>query len=126
MDLNELKVVDTIKFFLVHPATGVETNIEIEAYGPYSKKYKNAMHRLRNDKVINSKRKQTSEQIEENGIRLVAALVKNWNNMELGKEQVECTPENVLSIFKKYPWIFEQIEEKTMETSNFLSNANGN
>lgn len=120
MDLSELKPKDTFTFNLIHPGDGSVLDTTITVYGSDSKKYKAALHRIRNDRLNSRGQKMTSEVAENNGIEILVACTDSWENMVFDGEELECTKENVRRIYKEFEWIYEQVDQEVGNRANFL------
>lgn len=123
MNLNELTSSDTFDVIILHPITGKKTDITITVYGADSKKYKNINHRTRNDKLRNMRRKETSENIEERSLKLLAGITKSWKNVKEDKKQIECNAKNALYVYEKFDFICEQVDKAVHDRENFLSHV---
>lgn len=131
MDLNELKPKsDTIKVTLLHPVSfepilkedGKE--MTITAYLPFSKVYKQAVHEQANKHIqkLASKNKQvkyTAEDLDAANLELLSKITKEWDIVLEGKTP-KCTPDNVSSLYKDFPWIKEQVEDAVNDISSFM------
>jgi len=56
-------------------------------------------------------------------------VVCAWENVDINDEMVECTPENVLAVFKAYPFIWEAVFETSQSMDVYreeLEEAAGN
>jgi hypothetical protein len=56
----------------------------------------------------------------------MVACTKSWRDdtkttLTLEGEELECSRENVLRVYREYPWIKEQVESAVMERANFLA-----
>lgn len=51
----------------------------------------------------------------------LAELVVGWRNFEESGEVLECTRENVLYVFKEYPFVKEQVRDAVNDRSRFLA-----
>lgn len=122
MDISTLAPKETTTFFLMHPVSGEELDIEITVYSSDSKVYKSTLHKLRNAR--NGKRvgRITSEETEQNSLEILAACTKAWKNMVVDGEEVKCTKENAKAIYKqeRFTWIREQVDYGIGSRENFL------
>ncbi len=116
------------KIFLRHPVNNTKLELFIEAVGRDSKRFKEASRanqnaRLRRDAVNTRRGKEleirTVEDIERENLELLAACTLSWNLIEDGKA-FSFSYENAIIIYKKYPWIYDQINEGIADLENFL------
>ena len=67
-------------------------------------------------------KKLTPEQIENEGLALLAGLTVSWKHVGRGTEALECTFENAKAIYREFPWIREQVDEFVGDLGNYLGN----
>lgn len=132
MDLSTLDVSEAASrgatMELRNPATG-ETlysdggePVSITVLGSDSSEYRKRLRSAANGR-INSRKKQTIEQLEQDGIGLLVAVTTGWRNIVVEGQNLEFSPEEARRLYEKYPWIREQVDEFVNERANFLTNA---
>lgn len=128
MDLRKL---DTVKaanqgatLEITHPGTGdVLDGMTITLLGSDSDIYRKEV-RKRTEQNLNNRKKQSKVDLEEAEIRgceLLAKLTKSWTGIEEGKQEVECTFDNAVRIYREYRWIREQCEAFIADRANFIN-----
>ena len=60
------------------------------------------------------------EELEEDSLKLLAACTKGWSGVVENGKAVECTKENAMAIYEKYPWIREQVDTAIGDRANFI------
>jgi hypothetical protein len=114
---------------LKHPVTGDELrtkngeSVTITLLGIDSEKSE-ALQREVQRKALKRAgfKKRTPEQIENEGLNLLAGLTVAWTNVGRGDEELPCTTENAKAIYKEFPWIRSQVDEFVGDVSNYLGN----
>ena len=112
MDISTLDTTGNATLVLKHPVTGKDLDITIELPGIDSKLYFDTLEKL--SKVEGG--------IMANKIPLEVAkgCVLGWHNVDIGKDKLVCTPDNVEKFAKHCPWILEQISAFMVDRANFL------
>jgi hypothetical protein len=128
LDLSNLEIQEGAWLTLLHPTTGLPTDIRIHLAGIDSQRYRDFERKVSNRRLKQAFRRGgprhvvTREELDEEAIDLLVACTLGWENMvEAGKEQ-ECTSENAKRIYTEYTWIREQVDAFIGDRSNFLSN----
>lgn len=133
MDLSNLKVdpknqVATLE--LKHPIT-FETlededgnKVTITLNGPDSDAVRRAEREWADKRLKEGIRRKkvnvTTAQIEEQAINVDVAATVDWSGIEVDGDEFEYSPENARVLYKKFPWIREQVEEFFNDRSNFM------
>jgi len=82
--------------------------------------------RLRKDAFAQKRGKdpetRTVEKIEEENIELLVLCTKGWRGIILNGEELPFTVQNAIMLYKKYPWIYTQINEAIGDVEQFLKN----
>ena len=78
-----------------------------------NKKLKNAFKRGGQTQV-------TSEEIDEEAYKTIAASVKSWENIFLKGEEIAFSEANVIRLFKRLPWLRRQVEDFVQDMGNFI------
>lgn len=112
MDLTPFTQTETIKFFIVDPLSGENTDIEVEAYGTDTKHYNQMTAKI-------AKMDDLSQ--EEKVMASIILMVKSWCNVGFeGVDSLELNLENGLKLFKAVPVIANQMEAKIYNRVNFM------
>jgi hypothetical protein len=88
-----------------------------------SREYVRMQHRISNSTIRGTKpRKVTLEEIEDSALQMLAFATKSWTGMVLDGAPLECNQINARMVYKRFPWIKEQVDEFVVDRSNFLGN----
>ena len=129
MDLSELDSVkacnDGADLNLYHPGTGEPLDIIIRCAGPDSDAFNRANRKMQDKRLHQSmkggKRRMSSEDLDEDTIELLAACTLSWNeHMVVDGERVEFSLDNARMIYRRFPWIREQVNRFVGDRSNFF------
>lgn len=127
MDISTVKIADNADIGAVltvlHPATGVETDIKIRLSGTDSSIYRNWLIRSVNKKANTKKQKKVSfEEAEQSSTELLAALTLSWEGIEAGGKELKFTHEAAVDLYAdpNMKWLREQVDEFVGERSNFF------
>lgn len=123
---------DTGSLTLYHPTTDEPLKDDegnfmwIEVYGLDSSHYKKILHdqtnrRLQKAQQTGTRAMVTAEQQEQMALELLAKCTKSWYII-LDGGVPECTEQNALDLYKKYPWIRDQIDAFVHNRKAFLKN----
>ncbi len=111
---------------LYHPGTNEELGITIHILGKDSdefQKVSRAQSKKRMAKLSKSGFRATpipTEEIEHDGIELLAACTKSWNGVQVDGKVLECTQENVIAVYERFSWIREQVDAAIGDRANFI------
>ena len=126
MDLTQFDVVspanEGVWMNLEHPVTGEPLDVRIKLAGIDSDYYKKELRKQQNKKFKKGFRKLSAEELEADTIELLVACTLDWEGVELEGQALECNPENVRKIYKRFPWIREQVDNFINDRANFLKN----
>lgn len=148
--MTDLSTLDTIsacdqgaEIEIRHPATNAATGIFITVLGKDSSVFK-AFSRAKtnarlNRDAMNARRgkdsaSRTVEDIEQENLELLAACTVTWRTVVAGKggaveskpviflkgEELSCTPENSIRVYRDFPTIYSQLDEAIGEMENFI------
>lgn len=131
MDLNSLEVKnDVATIAIYHPTENTiiknddGTDMTISVYGKYSRRYREIQQNQQNARLKRAERsnklKLTASEIIADRLELTVGCVESWN-IQLDGSVPPCTPDNIRSVFERFPWIREQIETEMEETQAFLN-----
>ncbi len=120
MDLSTVEINETTEVKILHPVTGLETDIVITMYTTDSAHYKAIIHKLQNQRLYNKRAKPTAEQVEETSMTTIAECTKSWVNVLDGKKEIKCSTKSALKLYKEHEWIFDQVNIDMADRANFL------
>lgn len=123
-DLTE-KANEGAEIELYDKTTGENLGVFITVAGLDSDVYRKAQMAQQNKrlKLMQNRRNKTdvtAEDLEREALELLAACTLSWRNMGKGGEELPCTKENVLSVYKRYRWIREQVDAAIADDSLFF------
>lgn len=132
MDLKTLDVSEAASrgadLTLRNPATGENLSgedgkpITITLLGSDSGEYRKKLRSTANQRIA-TRKKQTVEQLEQEGVGLLAAVTTGWHNIIVNGETLQFSKEKAAELYTQYPWIREQVDEFVNERANFLTIA---
>ena len=126
MELTQFDVVspanEGVWMNLEHPVTGEPLEVKIKLAGVDSDYYKKELRRQQNKRFKKGFRKMNAEELESETIGLLVACTLDWEGVELEGQALECNPENARKIYKRFPWIKEQVDNFINDRANFLKN----
>lgn len=67
--------------------------------------------------------KVTIATIEAEGIESLADATSAWDGIEVDGQLLECTRENAIAVYTRFPWLREQVEAFVNNRANFLKLA---
>lgn len=138
MDLSKLdttKAAEQGTFLHLHSQTGrplyTETDpkqeIGIVVLGKDSKRIKKEGHRISNARIsktqsrgFRAKKTITSEEIEEGATEICAAACVEFRNIVVDGSPVNCSKENAVKLFERFPWILAQVDERLNDDAVLL------
>jgi len=128
-DLNSLKPVmadDGAVLKIVHPETEeVIEGMTVTLLGQDSKVYRK-LQMSKQQAALNriSKGKKAvdfdAEKLAEDSIDDLVKLTTAWSGFTLDGKDLECTPENVRTVYADWSWIKEQVQEFVGNRANFF------
>jgi len=130
--MADLQLLDSValanegeKLVLLHPATEEELDITITLMGSDSDEYRNTIKkRFEQAQRQQAKSKKNNEidldEAEDKSRDLLAKMTLSWENVEEAGKKVACTFESAKALYKKYPWIREQVEKFISDRTNFI------
>ena len=128
-DLNSLKPVmadDGAVLNIVHPETEeVIEGMTITLLGQDSKVYRK-LQMAKQQAALNriSKGKKAvdfdAEKLAEDSIDDLVKLTVSWSGFTLDGKKLDCTPENIRSVYAEWSWIKEQVQEFVADRANFF------
>ena len=111
---------------LYHPGTNEELGITIHVLGKDSdefQKVSRAQSKKRMAKLSKGGFRGTPiplEELERDGIELLAACTKAWTGVQVDGKVLECTQENVIAVYERFAWIREQVDVAIGDRANFI------
>ena len=100
---------------------GERQPVIIRVAGAHSQRYRRAEERIRKRKL--KPNKFTGELIHTDNVEKVAECTLSWKGIHAGGEPVEMTIPNARQIYKRAPWVLDQILEAMNEPTNFFVNG---
>lgn len=126
-DLAELDIVkgadEGHEFELRHPVTADPIGAFITVIGEDSEKYQEQLRALRKkaaDALVRARRINALDD-EEEGITLLVAATRGWRNLPpVDGKPLDYSAGNARLLYKRFPWIREQVAGVIRERANFL------
>lgn len=100
---------------------GAEQPVTIIVAGMHSTQFRRAEELLRKRKL--KARNFTGEAVYDDNIEKVAACTLGWAGFTFKGEQVQCTPHNVKELYKKCPWVLDQVLEAMQDHARFFNSG---
>ncbi len=134
----DLASIDTVKganagaeVKLYHPSTNEDMGITIRVLGKDSdefQKINRAQSKRRMEKMSKGGFRGANiplESIEQDGLELLASLTKTWKQgdkqtLTLDGVELACNKDNAVLIYKRFPWIKEQVDSFIGDRANFI------
>lgn len=128
MDLNKLDLTKASNegawVDLKHPATAEKLPMKIKVIGKDSDKFIEMSEKYSRSNLDDLKSNKTFEQrlekSKEYGDQLLINCTLAWEGIELDGKKLDCTPENVKLVYKRFNWIREQVDTAIADRANFL------
>ena len=131
----DLTVIDTVKgsnegfdIKIYHPGTMVDLGIIINVLGKDSdefQKISRAQSKKRMSKMNRGGFRVQNmipppEEIEADGLELLAKCTKSWSGVVINNKELEFSYDNALLVYKRFPWIKEQVDVAVGDRANFI------
>lgn len=134
----DLASIDTVKganagaeVKLYHPSTNEDMGITIRVLGKDSdefQKINRAQSKRRMEQMSKGGFRGANiplESIEQDGLELLASLTKTWKQgdkqtLTLDGVELACNKDNAVLIYKRFPWIKEQVDSFIGDRANFI------
>ena len=125
MDLKDLDVVAAANrgadVELVHPITREPLGSTITILGRDSDEYRAAVaEQARKRAQSRNKGAISFTEVDDGALDILAACTTGWSGIVENGEPVQFSPAEARRIYKKYPWIREQVDEALADRSLFL------
>jgi hypothetical protein len=106
---------------LVHPVTGEELGVYLRIAGKDSEIHLRAIRQLADKRSKKHLRnKLTAEDVERDSMEIRARVTLSWRGVVLDGEELPCNRENALALYRRFPWIVEQVDEFVYDRGNYL------
>lgn len=147
MDLSKLDSVSAanagFEVQLYHPGTKEDLGIFIKVLGKDSDAHEKLFQMQQGRRIdklakggFRTRGSVSPQAVERDALELLAACTTSWRTVEEDKddpklehakpvllldgEEIPCTRENAVRIYKAYPWIREQVDDAVNDRANFL------
>jgi len=107
---------------LRNPVTGEATDAWIKLAGPDGKVAKTRRAEIRRRLRGMSMKNPDLNQLEEEAALTRVAMTLDWGGIELEKP-LDCTPENVRTLYDRIPWVAEAVDDFLADRANFLADG---
>lgn len=124
MDLSSLSISESSKLILKHPVTGDELDGSILLCGKdsdtYRKQYGEMIKKISSDQA-----KGSDSDFVKLDIDVYVACTIGWENISIGDDQLEFTPDNVRMVYtdQRFKWLHDQVVEFVGKRENFMQRA---
>lgn len=109
---------------IVHPASEEKIGLRIVVRPDSHPDVKKAQRKNLDAQLGSRKSKLSAAQVDRNTMALLVAAVDSWEwygeDTNFEGQKPDCTPENVESVFKKAPWIKDQVREEFDDSQGFF------
>lgn len=110
---------------IVHPVTEEQmfkedgvTPVTVTILGQDSSKARK-LAKAQAQRTLNSRKKQTVDELQAFGRKLVASLVTDVDGITENGEPVKADAEQLEKLFESYPWIYDQLDAFIADKANF-------
>lgn len=125
-DLSTLNVVEAANkgtvVDITHPVSGEVLGIKITVAGSDSDIYRKAQRQILNKRLAQRAVKTKAEEIENESLELLVKCTLGWEGVEEAGAPIPFSAEAARSLYKKYPWLREQVDTAIADRSLFLGN----
>ena len=133
----DLSSIDTVKganegfdVRIYHPGTNEDLDIIINVLGKDSdefQKVSRAQSKKRMAKLSKGGFRASTtvpiEEIEQDGIQLLAACTKSWTGVVIEGKEIACNLDNAVMVYERFPWIKEQVDTAIGDRANFIKSS---
>lgn len=132
----DLSSIDTVaacntgaEFQLKHPTTDDKLGVFITVVGKDSDIFREFQRKtfnryMRDEALAKKKGKdvkiRSAEDLEDDSLDLLVACTLGWRNMVDAGQEVSFSPDEARRIYKKYPWIRDQVNEAVGDLELFM------
>lgn len=121
MDIASLSTLDVAECTILHPATGLPTDIKIQIHGRDSRKAREVT-KARAQAIV--KARAAGSVIDDSSIEdeatILADLAVGWEGVALDGKDLPFTRENAIKVFTMSAPIRNQLDNFSSRTANFL------
>lgn len=127
VDLTSLDVIaaadDGAVLELLHPVSGQTLGVQIRLIGADSENYRKAMRSAAAKRVNSRSRTALSpEELDREALNILAQATLGWEGVVIDGETVSFSRDQAVGLYKRFPWIREQVEAFVNDRGNFLLN----
>jgi hypothetical protein len=99
--------------------------LTIRVAGPDSERQKSAYREIANARLASENADPVSAtDIEHNILSVLAKATVSWSpNPSFDGQERECTAENAVALYRRYPFIFEQVRAKAENRASFIKGS---
>lgn len=132
----DLSHIDTVvasnkgaEFELVHPITQAKMGMFISVVGKDSDIFREfqrtAFNRYMREEAMAKKRGKdakvrSAEELEDDSLTLLVSCTTGWRNIVVDGKEVPYSDEEVGKLYKKYPWVRDQVNEAIGDLELFM------
>lgn len=113
-----------VLYTVLHPGTGLETDIKIRLAGMDSEHYRNEVKRQSEIRInrLKEQKELSEEEKERLDVQLVVALTLDWEGIQDKGKELKFSKQEATRIYSHigYRWLFNQINQFVGNRANFL------
>ncbi len=110
---------------VLHPIDNTPLGLKITLAGADSDIYRQFVNKTGNKRMQRMKpgqfRPPSAEEQEESGLSLLAACTLSWEGVVVDGQELPCSKDNAKTLYRRFPWIREQVDQFIGDRANFLS-----
>lgn len=110
---------------VLHPVENTPLGIKITLAGADSDIFRQFTNKTGNKRMQRMKPNQfrppSAEEQEEAGLGLLAACTLAWEGVVVDGQEMPCSKDNAKALYRRFPWIREQVDTFIGDRGNFLS-----
>lgn len=126
MDISSISAASS-SVSIRHPSTAEPIGLTITLRPATSPEVKQVQRRITND-ALKSRGKVTAEKVEANRLDVLVAATEGWtweSDTTWDGEKPEANVENVRKVYKRAPWIKDQVDEALSDDAAFFRGTYG-
>lgn len=130
----DLSTIDTVKgsnegfdVQIYHPGTNEDLGITIRVLGKDSDEFQKVSRSQSKRRLAKMNKggfrnaiTATPEEIEQDGIDLLASCTKDWTGVIIDTKDIPFSKDNAVMIYERFPWIKEQVDIAIGDRANFI------
>ena len=128
VDLSSLDLVagsnDGADVDLYHPSTLDALGITVRVVGKDSDIYRAESNAIQRKNIAQMKKSRKIDldldEMEDAATSILASCTVSWVGVELDGKELECTRDNAMMVYERFPWIREQIDVAINDRANFM------